>query len=64
MGSGIFWSPLALFGSTSAGVDGAQSDSDNLVKSDDFWHLSGGGAIATGKFGEVGSEVHAMTVLA
>jgi len=51
-------------GSTTARADGAQSDSDNLLRRDDFWHLSSGGAIAASRFWEFGSGGRAMTVLA
>jgi len=61
---GIFWPPLDLLWSTTAQADGAQSDSDNLLRRDDFWLLSSGGSIATGRFWECGSEGHAMTVSA
>jgi len=64
LGCGRFGSPLHLLGSTSARADGARSDSDNLLRRDDFWRLSSGGAIATGKFREFGSGGRAMTVSA
>jgi len=64
LGCRIFWSPLDLLGSTSAKVDGAWSDSENLLRRDEFSHLSSGGAIATGTFREFGSGGRAMTVSA
>ena len=64
LGCGILWPPLDLLGSTSAQADGALSDSDSLLKRDDFWWLSHGGAIAAGRFQEVGSWGCAMTVSA
>jgi hypothetical protein len=64
LGCGIFWSPLDLLGSTSAWADGSWSDSDNLLRRDDMWHLSSGGAIAPGRFQEFGSRGRAMTVSA
>ena len=45
-------------------MDGAQSDSDNLLRRDDFWRLSSGGAIDAGRCWELGSRGRAMTVLA
>ena len=64
LGCGILWSPLDLLGSSSAQADGAWSDSDNLLRRDDFWHLSSGGASATGRFRKFGSGGRAMTVSA
>ena len=64
LGCGIFRSPLDLLGSTSAREDGALSDSNNLLRRDDFCRFSNGGAIAAGRFREYGSRGHAMIVLA
>jgi len=45
-------------------VDGARSDSDNLLRRVDFWRSSSGGAIALAGFRELGSGGHAITVSA
>jgi len=50
--------------SSSAWVDGARSDSDNLLRRVDFWRLSSGGAIAPAAFREFGSGGRAITVSA
>ena len=50
--------------SGSTWVDGARSDSDNLLRRNDFWRLSSGGAIAPAGFQEFGSRGRAMTVSA
>jgi len=64
MGCGIFWSPLGLLGSTSAQEDCALSDSDDLLRRDECWRVSSGGAIAAGRFREFGSGGGAQTVSA
>jgi len=63
LGCGIFWSPLDLLESTSAQADGAQSESHNLLRRDDFSHLTSGGAIAAGRFQVFGRGGRPMTVL-
>ena len=45
-------------------MDGAQSDLDNLLRRDEFWRLSSGGAIAADRFQGFGSGGRAMTVSA
>ena len=50
--------------SSSARVNGAQSDSDNMLRRIDFWRLSSGGAIAPAGFREFGSRGRAIIVLA
>ena len=64
LGCGRFWSALDLLGSTSAPAVGTWSDSDDLLKRDDYWRSSSGGAIAAGRFLEFGSGGHPMTVSA
>jgi len=51
LGCGAFWSPLDMLGSTSARVDGAWSDSNNLLRRVNNWRLSSGGAIVAGGVG-------------
>jgi len=63
LGCGTFWSPLEL-DSGSAWVDGARSDSDELLRRVDFWRLSSGGAIAPAGFQEFGSGGRAITLSA
>jgi hypothetical protein len=45
-------------------VDGPQSDSDNVLRRDGFWHMSSGGTIAGGRFQKFESGGRAMTVSA
>jgi len=63
-GCGAVWSPPDL-GCSSACVDSAPSDLDNLMRRANYWQVSsGGGGIDTAGFREFGSGSHAITVLA